>query len=221
MDVQMPVMSGLEATAAIRARERTTGRHLPIVAMTAHAMTGDRERCLEAGMDGYVSKPLRPDQLLATVDGLVAPQSATVSGPASVAVPSSDLASGGSRTSSGDATDADHGSFNEAALIAGFGGNRKVLREVIDIFLVDGPALLAAVQRALQAGDGPALASTAHALKGSVGLFVQAGAFETARQVERTAKAGDLERCGPLCASLDADMKTLDSALRSLRRHLD
>ena len=106
-------------------------------------------------------------------------------------------------------------------LIAGFGGNRKVLREVIDMFLVDGPALLAAVQRAWQTGDGPALASTAHALKGSVGLFVQAGAFETARQVERTARAGDLEQCGPLCASLEVDMKTLDSALRSLRRHLD
>ena len=72
MDVQMPDMSGLEATAAIRERERTTGGHIPIVAMTAHAMTGDRERCLEAGMDGYVSKPLRPDALLAAVDGLVA-----------------------------------------------------------------------------------------------------------------------------------------------------
>ena len=71
MDVQMPEMSGLEATAAIRERERATGAHVPIVAMTAHAMTGDRERCLEAGMDGYVSKPLRPDELLATVDGLV------------------------------------------------------------------------------------------------------------------------------------------------------
>jgi CheY-like chemotaxis protein len=209
MDVQMPVMSGLEATAAIRARERTTGHHLPIVAMTAHAMTGDRERCLEAGMDGYVSKPLRPDQLLATVDGLVAPQSEAASGPASVAVPASD------------ATDAGHGPLNEATLIAGFGGNRKVLREVIDIFLVDGPALLGAVQRALHTGDGQALASSAHALKGSVGLFVQAGAFDTARQVERTAKTGDLARSGPLCASLEADMKTLDSALRSLRRRLD
>ena len=78
MDVQMPVMSGLEATAAIRSRERTTGAHVPIVAMTAHAMTGDRERCLEAGMDAYVSKPLRPDELLATVDGLVMPGASNV-----------------------------------------------------------------------------------------------------------------------------------------------
>ena len=70
MDVQMPEMSGLEATAAIREREQSLGGHIPIVAMTAHAMTGDREQCLAAGMDAYVSKPLRLDELLAVVDGL-------------------------------------------------------------------------------------------------------------------------------------------------------
>ncbi len=68
MDVQMPQMSGLEATAAIREGERRTGRHIPIVALTAHALQGDRERCLEAGMDAYVAKPLGPQELLDTVD---------------------------------------------------------------------------------------------------------------------------------------------------------
>jgi CheY-like chemotaxis protein len=63
MDVQMPEMGGLEATVAIRLREARTGGHLPIVAVTAHAMKGDRERCLEAGMDGYVTKPLRTQEL--------------------------------------------------------------------------------------------------------------------------------------------------------------
>ena len=72
MDVQMPEMDGFEATAAIRQRERDTGAHIPIVAMTAHAMAGDRERCLAEGMDAYVSKPLRPDDLLATIDGSAA-----------------------------------------------------------------------------------------------------------------------------------------------------
>ena len=72
MDVQMPEMDGLQATAAIRARERKTGAHLPIVALTAHAMKGDRERCLEAGMDGYLSKPIRVEELDAVLAGQVA-----------------------------------------------------------------------------------------------------------------------------------------------------
>jgi two-component system, sensor histidine kinase and response regulator len=87
MDVQMPEMDGFEATAAIRQRERTTGKHIPIVAMTAHAMAGDRERCLERGMDAYVSKPLRAEELLATIDGLLAPEHgrSSIDGPALVA----------------------------------------------------------------------------------------------------------------------------------------
>ena len=63
MDVQMPEMDGLQATQAIRKNERKTGKHIPIIAMTAHAMVGDMERCLEAGMDDYITKPIRPQQL--------------------------------------------------------------------------------------------------------------------------------------------------------------
>jgi two-component system, sensor histidine kinase and response regulator len=72
MDVQMPEMDGFEATAVIRAREQSSGAHLPIIAMTAHAMKGDKERCLEAGMDAYVSKPIQVEQLFATIDGVLA-----------------------------------------------------------------------------------------------------------------------------------------------------
>jgi two-component system sensor histidine kinase/response regulator len=71
MDVQMPEMDGFEATAAIRAREESSGRHVPIVAMTAHALKGDQERCMEAGMDGYVSKPIRTNELYAALERVV------------------------------------------------------------------------------------------------------------------------------------------------------
>jgi CheY-like chemotaxis protein len=79
MDIQMPEMDGLQATAEIRQREGRTGRHLPIVAMTAHAMAGDRERCLEAGMDGYIAKPIHPGELMALITGISAQRIAVVS----------------------------------------------------------------------------------------------------------------------------------------------
>ena len=205
MDVQMPIMSGLEATAAIRARERATGGHVPIVAMTAHAMSGDRERCLQAGMDAYVAKPLRPDELIAAVDALVGRTTPPVDArqqPTSASAPPLP-------------------SLNHTALLAGFGGNRKVLGEVIDMFLADGPGLLAALRTALHRGDNSAVASSAHALKGSVGLFVQAGVFETARQLERRAKAGEAGALEPLYASLEQGMDILGDELRTFRRQLD
>jgi protein-histidine pros-kinase len=167
-------------------------------------------------MDAYVSKPLRPAELLATVDGVVTSSRQDANG---------DVVSGFRRT--GDAggrspqrSEGGSAPLDPATVLAAFGGNQKVLREVIDMFLVDGPAHLTAMRHALEAGDAQALSSTAHALKGSVGLFVQAGAFETVRQLERTAKAGDLQSAGPLWASLERDMRVLDTALRALREQL-
>jgi CheY-like chemotaxis protein len=71
MDVQMPVMGGFEATAAVREIEKSTGKHIPIVALTAHAVPGDRERCLAAGMDAYVAKPIHPDELFEQIEALI------------------------------------------------------------------------------------------------------------------------------------------------------
>ena len=190
MDVQMPEMSGLEATAAIRERERSTGGHIPIVAMTAHAMTGDRERCLAAGMDAYVSKPLRPDELLAAVDGLF-----TSVPPAQPLV-------------------------DRPTLLSAFGGNGTLLAEVIDMFLVDGPQLTRAIRQATDQGDGQRLAASAHALKGAAGLFGKQGAYETAKRLEQSGKSGDLTGVGEACAELEREMDALGATLADLRKAL-
>ncbi|AMY09392.1 Signal transduction histidine-protein kinase BarA [Luteitalea pratensis] len=190
MDVQMPEMSGLEATAAIRERERSHGGHIPIVAMTAHAMAGDREQCLAAGMDAYVSKPVRLDELLAVVDGLF------------TSVPPARLL------------------LDPLTLLSAFGGNRTVLADVIDMFLVDGPQLTRAIRQATAQGNAQRLASSAHALKGSAGLFGKHGAYETASRLERLGKSGDMRGVGEACDELEREMDALHATLTELRKDL-
>ena len=190
MDVQMPVMSGLEATAAIRALESTVpGRHVPIMAMTAHAMASDRETCLQAGMDGYVSKPIRLEELLAAIDA--------VSGAS--ARPAPRLPRKPSAATS--------------ALLSNFGGDPALLGEVIEMVLADSPATEREVLRAVTAGDTAALASAAHALKGTVGLFTKAGAYEAAAELERAARHGEMRL-------FDATTTRLSEEMAGLRRHL-
>ena len=194
MDVQMPEMSGLEATVAIRDHERTTGRHTPIVALTARAMAGDREQCLAAGMDGYVSKPLRPDELFAAMDALVMQPPGAVQSSTPVV---------------GDTVDRD-------VLLAGFGGRADLLKHVVDVFLEDAPAILARINHALRAGNGTEVASAAHALKGSVGLFSQGEAYEGARRLEQLGRSGELADGEAVRAELEASLSKLLTQLRTL-----
>jgi signal transduction histidine kinase/CheY-like chemotaxis protein len=154
MDVQMPVMDGFEATAEIRAREKTSGGHLRIIAMTAHAMAGDRDRCLRAGMDGYVSKPLDPRLLCAVVEQEeVAP---------SLLPPA----------------------FERHAALERLGGDSQLLSEVIQLFLVDCPLRLAAIKAAVEARNAEALCREAHGLKGAAGNLSAVSLFETAEILE-------------------------------------
>ena len=203
MDIQMPGMSGVEATAAIRERERATGGHVPIVAMTAHAMAGDRERFLAGGMDGYVSKPLRADELFAAIDQLARGHGETGAGSAS-----------GSHASG--ATPGDP-SVNLATLVASVGGNEALAGDLIDVFRADAPTLLATVTRSAVNGDRDALAAAAHALKGSVGLFTTGAAYETARRVEHVARDGTQETIDEACARLERDVVQVCADLAELR----
>jgi len=146
MDVQMPVMDGFEATSVIRDRERAGRARTPIIAMTAHAMAGDRERCLDAGMDDYVSKPIDLQLLLAALDRQVLKPSAA---PESAPPPLDDL--------------------TRAQVLAAMDDDESLLADVIGAFLGEAPVLLAQVQLALDAGDGAALERAAHTLKSCVG----------------------------------------------------
>jgi PAS domain S-box-containing protein len=199
MDLQMPEMGGLEATQTIREKEKGTGRHLPIIAMTAHAMQGDRQKCLDAGMDGYLSKPLDPKTFLRTVEE-------SVSSP----VPGSGAS--GARP----AGDSAFGHLDAKALLERFSGNRKLLRTIVGTFREDCPKMMARIRTALTAHDAAALADGAHALKGSVGNFGHSPALETARQMEKNSRQGKLEGAWELYATLEDEIASLLPALQAI-----
>ena len=108
-------------------------------------------------------------------------------------------------------------SLDEPSLVAGFGGNRQLLREVIDVFLVDSRALLTAIRRAADAREPVALAASVHALKGSVGLFTQRGAYRAAQRLEQMLKSGDLAGAVEASAALETEMADLHASLMELR----
>ena len=200
MDVQMPEMSGIEATAAIRKQEEGTGRHLPIVALTARAMAGDREQCLAAGMDAYVAKPVRATELFSAID-------AAIAGTA----PSQRPALSPETTVS---------SVNVSVLLSGFGGRSDLVAEVIDVFLADAPVMLTRLRHAGAEADASELAAAAHAIKGSAGLFSQGEAYERARALEIRARSGDASNAAAACDEIDASLSRLVSELRTLRNTL-
>jgi PAS domain S-box-containing protein len=202
MDVQMPEMGGLEATQLIREKEKSTGEHLPILAMTAHAMQGDRERCIAAGMDGYLAKPIDPKSFLQTVEGISqrATQSETTPQEA------------GSRDASSDAPRA----LDTKALLEWFSGNRKLLRSIVKTFRDDCPRMMARIRSALAANDANLLADGAHALKGSVGNFGPTAALDTTRKMEKIARQGKLDGAWELYATLEDEIALLLPALHAI-----
>jgi two-component system sensor histidine kinase/response regulator len=197
MDVQMPEMNGLEATEAIRQREQSTSRHIPIIALTAHAMPADRERCLAAGMDGYLAKPIDVEELIATVEAYAegerpAPATAAPAGP-TVTRPV----------------------FDEKAALANAGGDRELLTEVIALFQSDYPAALRRLDRAVKSGDGEALRLAAHALKGVLATVGSPAGRETAMALEQLGRAGNVAAAADLAARLRETIVALNSALAS------
>jgi CheY-like chemotaxis protein len=205
MDVQMPDMDGLETTADIRARELSSGGHVPIVALTAHAMKGDRERCLAAGMDGYLSKPIQVQELLDLLreyDALPV-QTSEVSHP---------------QEQEAYRRLGDEGEpVDRAALLDRLGGDSQLLSELIEIYLSESPSLLAAAERTLQEQNGRELARVAHTIKGAFGNFNARATVETAERLEGFAEQGDFLRARETLSALGKEKERLDRALNSLR----
>ncbi len=195
MDVQMPELDGLEATALIRQRERGTDQHVPIIAMTACAMKGDRERCLEYGMDNYVSKPLKPQELFDTIAALFAAR-LEVDPPARAAevVCEANL-------------------FDGDELLGRVGGDRELLQMLVDLFFESVPAQLVELRAAIRAGNADQVNRLAHTVKGAVGNFASPSAIEAAQRLEIMGKEGRLEDAEDVFAELEMTIGRLKQAL--------
>jgi PAS domain S-box-containing protein len=200
MDVQMPEMDGFEATAEIRQYEQGTGIHVPIIAMTAHAMKSDREHCLEAGMDAYIPKPIRAGEMFEMIEKLTQTM---------VVPPERDEMPDGDRFD--DVMD-----WNAA--VRHLEGDVELLKEIAQVFLDQSPTLLSVMREAAETGDGKSLERAAHTLKGSVSNFAAKGAFDAAHRLENMGRRGDLNDAEEAFDDLEQEIERLKPALVALGR---
>lgn len=185
MDVQMPDMDGFSATTMIRQAERARNTHTPILALTAHAMKGDREKCLAAGMDGYISKPLNMQELEAALAPIRDRKHAATS------------------------------KWNPEFLRESLGGNEELIAELQRIFLADSPKLVARMEIALNNDDSRQLAEAAHSLKGEVGYFGVAELSRTVLKLEESGISGRLQGAPELLSALRLQLNDLWGSMKA------
>jgi CheY-like chemotaxis protein len=229
MDVQMPEMDGLEATQVIRQREARTSSHVPIIAMTAQAMTGDRERCLAAGMDEYLTKPIRADLLYEILEkdflnakfpqetppkshrsrrgnGDVVSHASSDSNARSTAVsPPRPASSNG--LPSGRMVDWDHS-------LSVVGGDRSLPREVVSGCLDDWPRWMQALEKGLSQNDAPTFRRAAHSVRGACRTFGLERLVAPAQELETLALAGNLTAAGQLLESVRPELQACQTELQ-------
>ncbi len=212
MDVQMPEMDGLEATRAIREFERTAGTHVPIVALTAHAMRGDRDRCLASGMDAYVTKPIRSKELARVIYEMMdhKPQSAAC-----------ELANEPMGSSLATNLEAEPGSLNIAAngqskahvdltqALESIDGNRQLLIELIEIFSEESSKLADEITSSIDTGDVATLRRATHTMKGSLVHLAAQPAVAISEQMEALARQQKLAEAAALWPNLKAELDVI------------
>ncbi|WP_438016285.1 response regulator [Sorangium sp. So ce315] len=234
LDVEMPEMDGLQAARAVRARERREGGHMPLIVVTAYAMKGDRERCLRAGFDGYVSKPVQVEELYDMIDRLAAgPSSLEIEDPAGLSlgapssypsVPSASLESGpppstcSERLTSSPSSITSRPMFDRTRALERTGGDADLLRELAEVFLEECPRWMADIDEAVTAGDARKLQRAAHSLKGGVDSFGARGAFEAAFALEKMARANELGSLAEAQFALRAQVERLIPELAAFVR---
>jgi two-component system, sensor histidine kinase and response regulator len=218
MDVQMPVMDGVEATAAIRARERQTGAWLPVVAMTAHAMKGDREKYLAAGMDGYVSKPVQKEALWEVVEefGRKKRLKAQAASDTCKTPMSEDPLGQGGVTPADSNASFEYAVFDCNAALERVEGDSDLLREMASIFLENCDAMLDDLRRACASGDPRSLERAAHALKGCLANLAANEAWQSAAHVEKLSRENDFNGVAGACAQLERAVEKLRPAMDAL-----
>jgi CheY-like chemotaxis protein len=200
MDVELPDMDGMAVTAEIRRREQGTGRHLPIVAMTAHEVERSQAECLAAGMDAFLMKPVRPQEMLAAIE--TATSCPVQEGRASQRDPAQPVsASAGAEV-------------DWPAALAGVGGRRALLLELIGLFFQEYPELLARIARAIAADDAANLQLYAHRLKGSLRYFGDSPAANLAAQLEQLGREGHVARATSPSQQLRAALDQIVPQLR-------
>lgn len=222
MDLHMPAMGGLEATAAIRAREKTTGERVPIIALTANAMKGVREWCLQAGMDGYISKPIKREEMFAMLESITSstecdqlsqahaqtrPQAQVVkNAPQTQTIVAQEVASADSP-------------IDWDELLSRVDGDRELIAEMAAGFHAASDTMLAEIRMAVECRDWQALAGSAHTLKGVVGNLGARGAFTAALQLERAARDKQSTDLPDALADLEREVVRARTALTDdLRR---
>ncbi|HET9177318.1 MAG TPA: response regulator [Terriglobia bacterium] len=193
MDVQMPEMDGIEATAAIRELEKGRPRRLPVIAMTAHAMKGDRSRFLESGMDGYIAKPVQARELLTVIEQAVpqAGEAATERQPPPAPLEIIDWKRG----------------------LAAADGDSALLHELLKMFANQAPSALDRLRCAVEMKDAPAIERAAHTLKGSVSNFGADAAVQAALKLEVMGRQKELERAEEAFRSVEQEIRRVLSAI--------